>query len=205
MNINSRWYSRPDPGAPGGRKDGLMPTHGARERGKTRTPAQSSSFRHWTLWTTLVGLGCGSDPLPLPPNPYVDAGPCASLDWDDMQRDPANCGSCGNVCSTGARCVSGTCASGPDTVPYTLCSDDARRCNGACVPTSATPSLCLPPCSFGNDCPASPPGSGITGVCLFDTGYCGIACGPGGACPHGLTCGTETFRVASGYTHLCMP
>jgi hypothetical protein len=169
--------------------------------------ARGDSYRYWVMGTALTVLGCGSDPLPLPSNPYVDAGPCANstLSWLEMQYDPANCGACANVCEVGARCVRGACLSAPPVAPYTPCGDDPRLCSGECAAVGAAPSVCVPLCSYGYSCPDPDLGAGTTGVCLLDTGRCGVACGPNGTCPDGQRCSAGVFRAPRGDVHLCRP
>ena len=163
------------------------------------------SARAWAVVGLLVG--CGGEPPPLPQDPYPDAGPCGrtTLSWLDMQHDPAHCGSCGNACGEGARCVQGACLSAPPVAPYTACGDDPRLCLGECTPVGAAPPVCIPLCGFDHDCPASPLGAGTRGVCLLDTGRCGLACGPDGACPAGQTCGARLHRAPGGDVRLCAP
>ncbi|CAM3083192.1 Stigma-specific protein, Stig1 [Legionella steigerwaltii] len=60
----------------------------------------------------------------------------------NLQTDNKNCGSCGNVCSTGSSCSSGQC------VPQ--CISPLTFCNNICVNTQTDNSSCG---SCGNACP----------------------------------------------------
>jgi hypothetical protein len=50
----------------------------------------------------------------------------------DLQIDPANCGTCGHVCASGASCNNGSCACGAET----------NLCGGACVNVLTDPRNC---------------------------------------------------------------
>ena len=93
----------------------------------------------------------GTDNCPLHFNPS-----------QDLDSDPQNCGSCGNVCDDGAACTADSCSGGIcGYTPDDLACDDGAFCNGAetCDPTdpAADPlSGCLAgagdPCAGGGEC-----------------------------------------------------
>ncbi|MDF2691942.1 MAG: hypothetical protein K0S65_325 [Labilithrix sp.] len=82
----------------------------------------------------------------------------------DVRKDPRNCGSCGNVCAAGVRCIDGHCG----------CPANMLECDGACIDPSSNVKHCG---SCGNECelPADagelPPEFHMEAVCR--NGACG--------------------------------
>ena len=131
---------------------------------------------------------------------------CCSTGCTDVDTDPDNCGSCGNVCAYGAPCLGGvcqpTCNGGPvctgvDTCCYTGCVDtqtNPNNCGGcgyAC-PSGYTcvASTCTPPAS----CNGGPVCTGVEQCCTSgctnidtDPHRCGKC---NNACPSTDTCVT---------------
>jgi hypothetical protein len=70
---------------------------------------------------------------------------------------PSNCGGCGNLCSQGAACVNGQCAS--------VCSVGQTLCSSGCADLSSDASNCG---ACGNLCPAG--SSCVSGQCSCATG-----------------------------------
>ena len=123
----------------------------------------------------------------------------------NTQTDSANCGTCGNACSSGATCVSGACQ----------CTASATKCGSACIDTKVDAKNCG---ACGNDCTAdggAPSGGGtwacVNSACIVnctppktvcnggcaDTktdnancGVCGTACQLTETCTAGLCCTT---------------
>jgi hypothetical protein len=117
----------------------------------------------------------------------------------DKSTDSANCGSCGNKCSSATTCVNGQCA----------CAANGTLCNGQCVDTQTDANNCN---GCGNTCAPGYTCKAAACTCLktscggacVDTqtdpnfcGSCNVKCPTGGVCqagackcPAGLTlCG----------------
>jgi hypothetical protein len=88
------------------------------------------------------------------------AGTCTNT-----QTDNANCGTCGNACSGGETCQSGTC----------LCPTGQTFCNAACTNTATDNSncgMCGNACKSGQVCSGGTCGT----VCAPPTTTCGTTC-----------------------------
>ena len=111
----------------------------------------------------------------------------------DVQHDARNCGSCGNACAEGERCVQGTCAltcgSGLSRCG-TLCVDlrananNCNACNHACPSGEVcNQGACAPTCQSDlTNC-----GGGCVDLATddFDCGACGKTCNGGERCVAG--------------------
>lgn len=117
------------------------------------------------------------------PGPACPSG-TVCCDWDpeshrcytcaDLNSDPANCGHCGNQCSTSQKCLKGAC---------TGCPDGLAACGNECVDLSNDPQNCQ---TCGNACPAWPHS---TSTCVG--GQCGFVC-DAGFTPCGNVCCSST-------------
>ncbi|MBO6935678.1 MAG: hypothetical protein JJ863_11910 [Deltaproteobacteria bacterium] len=107
---------------------------------------------------------------------------------ESRQRDVANCGACGAVCSTPngvPSCVTGTCEVVGCNVGFDDCDSDAM--NGCEADVAGDPATCG---GCGITCPADPPNA--SPICTMGT--CGVACIPGYAnCNMDSSDGCETF------------
>lgn len=83
------------------------------------------------LLLTILGAACGSveQTLPCATGSARCGDSCAVLD-----RDPNNCGACGNHCSAGLFCDNGACSA--------RCGFGATDCAGRCVELTADPKNC---------------------------------------------------------------
>jgi hypothetical protein len=102
----------------------------------------------------------------------------------DPESDPANCGGCGSVCTTGVAnavpvCQSGVCGS--------ACAAGYKPCNGACIPVDG---CCThADCDDGNGCTVD-----ICGPTSHTCGHVGfgsdcLQCSSAGDCGGGPCCG----------------
>jgi endo-1,4-beta-D-glucanase Y len=89
------------------------------------------------------------------PDPCTPLVTCSS-GCVDVQSDPANCGSCGNACGSGATCTAGRCV--------ISCASGLQACSGVCVDVQTDPSNCG---SCGNACPS---GVCASGACAGGAG-----------------------------------
>ena len=115
----------------------------------------------------------------------------------DVNADSANCGSCGNACSSVYTCIQSHCCYAGNVI-----------CSGACADLANDPANCGScghTCASGQGCSGSiccnVPLDGCNGVCVNEftdsnnCGSCGHVCGPGMACNGGGDC-----RLADGQT-----
>lgn len=120
----------------------------------------------------------------------------ACVDW---LTDAGNCGGCGNVCSSGRACNSGSCAcpTGMASCGELGCADitsDPWNC-GACGNSCSEAQACVEGACVQVGCPA--PLTDCGGSCRalatdpLHCGACGNACGPGFTCQEG-TCQANT-------------
>jgi Stigma-specific protein, Stig1/CXCXC repeat len=94
---------------------------------------------------------------------------CCNGTCVNFQTNAQHCGSCNNVCQTGATCVAGQCVC-PATAPTT--------CNGQCVNTltdATNCGSCNNSCAFNQIC--------VNGACVCP----GVTCG-GNCCAPGQSC-----------------
>ena len=104
---------------------------------------------------------------------------------ENLQRDDANCGSCGNRCPAGAFCRNGRC----------LCPGGQAPCNGVCCPSgqSCLNGTCDCPTRCGDIC-CRDGETCCDGVCRDldeDAGACGncdTTCGANQVCEFGDCC-----------------
>lgn len=85
----------------------------------------------------------------------------------DLESSPANCGGCGQACSSGLVCAVGGCT---DSCPSGL-----EDCSGACVNTSTDPQncgACGTPCGAGDNCA----GGQCSATCFPGQESCGGSC-----------------------------
>jgi hypothetical protein len=171
------------------------------------------------LMDKLRGTGCGAQmPIGAPlPNETIDciaawidgldpAGACetcgAGLLCIDLATDPANCGSCGNVCPAAASCTNGSCT----------CPGSESICNESCVDLMSDRMNCG---SCGTDCgdlfclegQCSSDCGGLTecsGACVDlssdpkHCGVCGNPCGTGSSCIDSeCQCGDTAVSLAN--------
>jgi len=124
----------------------------------------------------------------------------------DTSTSPSNCGSCGNICSTGQVCDLGSCSDS--------CSGGKTNCDGACVDTTSDPTHCgdcatvcgsNDACSGGSCVTSCGAGETQCGASCVDAqtddqncGSCGNACGTGKKC----TAGSCVVSCTTGQT-LC--
>lgn len=107
-----------------------------------------------------------------------------------LASNDANCGTCGNACTMGQRCMAGSCQ----------CPVGQTLCGGRCVDTrsdAANCGACGAPCAAGRACVASacvacPSGQTVCPGACIDTqtsatncGSCGRACVAGQVCTGG--------------------
>jgi hypothetical protein len=140
-----------------------------------------------------------SDPMEPCSSPGSAGGTaqCCGSACVDTNEDPANCGVCGNACSTGMFCLSGQCAAIPTCGPAnsgTLCPLASGKtgtcCSSQCVDTesdSANCEGCGIACPVGEFCNVGsyPPCS------LVDGGAAPSCYGGGAACPAGTVCSEQ--------------
>lgn len=101
----------------------------------------------------------------------------------DLQSDPSNCGSCGNVCGSDQTCVSGVCQTAACPAGFANC--DGNAANGCETNIDTDPNNCG---ACGNVC-----GSGQ--VCVG--GVCQAVTAP--TCPAGSACGDACADSTSGH------
>jgi type II secretory pathway pseudopilin PulG len=147
---------------------------------------------------TTTGEGTGTTVSSCPSNSVLCNGQCA-----DIQADNSNCGGCGQACSAGQSCLSGTC-----TVINQSCPSGQALCNGVCVNLQADSSncgSCGQVCPTGKSCSAGscvvitlncPTGqTDCSGTCVnlqADSSNCG-SCGQ--TCPAGQACASGSCAV----------
>ncbi len=102
---------------------------------------------------------------------------CCAGSCTDIQEDPQNCGSCGNVCLPGTFCAAGACQA--------PCPSTFSVCNGVCTDTTLDPFNCG---SCGKVCPPVPLGNGFS-ICV--NGQCQVTCSAGFATCRGIPCDTN--------------
>ena len=138
--------------------------------------------------------GCCPD-NPAVPHPLRCGEACV-----DYLNDPANCGSCGNVCGDGTCCSNGSCVS--------LCGSDRSWCNGECADLANDNTSCGS-CGYACGDATCCNDSACASICpdgqvwcdnrcvdldndSANCGACGSACGDGSCCNDGscaLLCG----------------
>jgi len=142
-----------------------------------------------------------------------------SVGCGNTQTNPQNCGTCGNVCPSGATCSAGKCTCTKGEVCGNACADlltDAKHC-GACGtvcsggPPNTTWSCVAGVCTMG--CGSSQ--TACNSVCVdtssdkANCGTCGNACGGGEQCCTGTcknttndnaNCGTCGIACSNGQT-----
>lgn len=100
---------------------------------------------------------------------------CGGTGNIDLQTNPLNCGSCGNVCSfahAGASCVAGNCQQGACSVGYGECDAAAAGCETDLK---------------------------VDGNC----GACAVTCGAGEICANGCQPNTVFVQLVGGEEHTC--
>lgn len=162
-----------------------------------------------------VGADAGNDVAVDAP---VDAGPDASPACGlgetscsgacrNLAADPANCGTCGNLCGSGQRCTAGVCQITCDA-PRAICGAGAAQ---SCVDVSddnGNCGRCGTVCTPGQVCAASActtacdaPRTTCVGACVdtqedrTNCGTCGTACAAGQACAGGVCVGEGALRI----------
>lgn len=140
---------------------------------------------------------CAQDPAcaPCPTGQTRCNGTCV-----DTQTDNANCGSCGNACTSGETCQAGVCTGGPG------CGSGQTECNGVCTDTQTDPAncgSCANACAPGQSCTGGActgcetGKTDCNGTCVdlngdeANCGACGTACGAGQTCENGSCSGGE--------------
>lgn len=129
-----------------------------------------------SLLAMIFVAACGfssSSPASCPIGETYCDGECV-----DVGSDPANCGRCGDACTTGAMlCQGGGCVA--------ACSGNTVACAGGCVDTASDPANCG---SCGHACPT---GSELcqAGECITTASCPSAPVAPGGACPSECTGG----------------
>ena len=145
--------------------------------------------------TDCDDAACAGDPAcePCPTGQERCNGVCI-----DTQTDEANCGSCGNACTTGETCEAGVCSGDPG------CTPPQTECNGTCTDTQTDPNNCgecANACAPGQTCTAGDCTGCATGqtdcngTCVdlsgdeANCGTCGTACQTGQTCQNGTCSG----------------
>ncbi len=116
----------------------------------------------------------------------------------DIATDDANCGKCGNACSSASHCVAGSCT----------CPPGAPVCGGVCVDVKSDPDNCN---GCGNRCAAG--NSCVNGTCSCAKTTCGATCTDlssddancgkcGKACSKGQSCQSGLCKCPTGQS-LC--
>jgi hypothetical protein len=160
------------------------------------TPGTASASQQGTGFTlrSLFATLTGSPPRSSTSSQLVRCN--GSL--TDMMADPANCGSCGTLCSEGEECTMGTCT-GPDLPLSSGCGPRQIRCNSTCTYFLSDDNNCG---GCGNRC-------GVFETCCNgrctntnsdpeNCHDCGTSCGADGACSYGLcTCTNNTLMCGS--------
>ena len=157
----------------------------------------------------------------------LDSGPgecCAGacVDFNSaFNRDPQNCGGCGDACETGSQCVEGSClladgGPGDCNVDADCPAGDSCNYNG-CQPSSCAAAGAGTACALGAGF-SNPTGLCCAGSCLDfrwddeNCGGCGFLCPSGQACLNGgcaphVSCGPSTVGatclVSSGHPGTC--
>jgi hypothetical protein len=138
------------------------------------------SSRRATLPSVVVDNGLASD--------------VGDVQTADLQSDPSNCGTCDNVCESGA-CSGGACIPVGQVCPPPSCVDtSACVFDSACDEIGTRTQLCTPHIWDGTACVPGPVFT-QTGACFRSTdgGFCGAT---SAGCPAGavrsLCCSTST-------------
>jgi hypothetical protein len=126
-------------------------------------------IRAWIAALPLVDADAGID---AGADAGIDAGGCPAGQTlcggrcVDTRSDPANCGTCGNVCTGGQVCSAGACMRGS-------CPTGTTDCSGACVDTQTSVTNCG---ACGRACPAGQACVSGRCVCTSGTTLCGGTC-----------------------------
>ena len=117
---------------------------------------------------------------------------CSGL-CTNLQADPGNCGSCGNVCPVPANgsavCASGQCS---QVCQSNLLAARMLVCNNQCIDVNFSLTNCG---ACGNVCPVA---SNPCQAPVCSLGACGFTPLTGNACGSGLVCASGQCLVASG-------
>jgi hypothetical protein len=150
------------------------------------------------------GKYCAGGSCVCPPGLVDCSGTCCSPNaccggaCRDLSGDPANCGSCGHVCTGLHTCQNGVCACPPDKP--TDCSGTCTNLANDYWNCGACGSRCSPDrtCQSGT-CVCSPGTTDCSGICKdlnYDYQNCG-ACNHVCVLPNGICCGGQCKNIAS--------